>query len=138
MRMPPHPDTVDDRRRGMLSHKDAQEHLLLLLEHCQITLNDWLHTYVHERCVVNQIPASIQRISQHGGTLAYIAHMLDRLNHADIVSIAAIPTVEQSSLHALDKSEEPPSSIGAVSHAIPWLPLYMPWCTGLLRQMYEM
>ena len=68
-----------------LSHQDARNDLLLIMRDCYVALKDWLHTYAHELCDADHVRISQQRICQHGGTLAYIADLLDKLRRAGVV-----------------------------------------------------
>jgi hypothetical protein len=50
---------------------DAHE----LLKRCSVALDDWLNTYAHEMCAEKRVREATKRISDGGGTLAYIADL---------------------------------------------------------------
>src|SRR5690348_6254993 len=50
---------------------DARE----LLQACSVALWDWQHTYAEDMSSEDEILTAANRISEHGGTLAYIARL---------------------------------------------------------------
>jgi hypothetical protein len=46
-----------------------------LLRELSLALNDWLHQYASEQCKPEYVAASVKRIYDAGGTLAYIAKL---------------------------------------------------------------
>ena len=51
-----------------------------LLEEMKTALNDWIHQYALELCDKKKVRETNKRISDAGGTLAYLAQLLHKLN----------------------------------------------------------
>ncbi len=57
-------------------------------------LDDWTSTYAEEFCDSDRVTAAWRRITDNGGTLAYIAGIVHR-NHALLASRLAIAQIQQ-------------------------------------------
>jgi hypothetical protein len=53
-----------------------------LLERCKDALDDWVTTYASEMCDVESVRRSEQRIMDNGGTLAYVAQLVQDIRDA--------------------------------------------------------
>ena len=50
-----------------------------ILQECETALNDWIHVYASDFSDPESTEAAYERIKAHGGTEAYIARHIDRL-----------------------------------------------------------
>lgn len=65
---------IDDIARAINAH-DA---LVVALDESRIAIDDWLNTYASELCGEARVEAAHKRISDNGGTLAYIASIQEQ------------------------------------------------------------
>ena len=65
-----------------LSAVSPTEEPRILLDDCRVALNDWVHSYAPEMCGASHVAETQKRVSEAGGTLAYIGDLLSRLGRA--------------------------------------------------------
>lgn len=53
-----------------------------LLERCKDALDDWVTTYASDMCDTETMRRSEQRIMDNGGTLAYVAQLVQDIRDA--------------------------------------------------------
>lgn len=56
----------------------ARDDAVLALERSILAIDDWLHQYAPEFCGENYVSETYERLSQAGGTLAYIAEVQEQ------------------------------------------------------------
>lgn len=57
---------------------NAHDALVVALDESRIAIDDWLNTYASELCGEARVEAAHKRISDNGGTLAYIASIQEQ------------------------------------------------------------
>jgi hypothetical protein len=64
---------IDESMREIARLEGLNDELLAALKTSVIAIDDWLNTYAADHCNETHVIAARERISNSGGTLAYIA-----------------------------------------------------------------
>lgn len=81
-------------------HQDRVRCSTLLAE-VEQALNDWIITYAAEHCTPAQVKAARKRISERGGTLAYVTDLRERVHSVNIclgelaIAVAALERISR-------------------------------------------
>lgn len=75
-------ERLDSFNIRLLSDADLAEELLEALEMAELALADWVNTHAPEHCDIKRVKQAYDRIMDHGGTLAYIGHINQRIRAA--------------------------------------------------------